>query len=153
MYLYNGLFCLEGNGFYSYLVQDPPPLFLQFIDDIIGVWVPQGPDTFEDFKSELQNFGPGLLYCFFRNLLDEVVILDLRMQIFNRRHCATTSEKELNLYAYVPEHSAHSPKLLCTLVIDQLLRYHRQCSCLEDCKKNPDNSSNVFWIMARLLKG
>ena len=43
-----------------------------------------------------------------------------------------TYQKSLNLYAYIPRHSAHPPGLLRALIISQLSRYHRQCTKLAD---------------------
>ena len=108
------------------------PLLTRFIDNIMGVWNPVGPSSFDEFSESLQQYGPGMLKWDVSNLKDEVIMLDLRVRIQDGTLKTTTFQKELNLYAYVPHHSAHLPGFLHTLVISQLTRYYKQCSAVAD---------------------
>ena len=108
------------------------PLLGRFIDDFAGIWTRGAGNTFEDFITCLQEYGPGMLKWEVSDLADSVDMLDLTLTITGSKIQTRTYQKELNLYAYVPRHSAHPPGLLRALVVSQLVRYHRQCTDIND---------------------
>ena len=102
--------------------------YRRFIDDVFGIWVPDPaqPNRWDEFKTDL-NF-QGLVWET-GELLRKVDYMDLTISI-NSDFCIQTTlfEKKLNLYLYIPNHSAHPPGVLSGLIIGGVLRIYDLCS-------------------------
>jgi hypothetical protein len=107
-------------------------LFLRrFIDDKIGVWIDTDPDQWQNFKSDMNNFGA--LTWKVEELSRSVNFLDLTIAIGEDRRIVTkTYEKPMNLYLYIPPASAHPPGVLKSIVYGNLRRYWLQNSSRSD---------------------
>ena len=77
--------------------------------------------------------------------------MDLTISITNGKIETTLFKKELNLYLYIPPHSAHAPDVLAGLVIGQVLQFHQLYTRKDDVIKK---SSNYFvaWLIAATHK-
>jgi hypothetical protein len=95
-------------------------LFLRrFIDDKIGVWIDTDPDQWQNFKSDMNNFGA--LTWKVEELSRSVKFLDLTIAIGEDRRIVTkTYKKPMNLYLYIPPASAHPPGMLKSIVYGNL---------------------------------
>lgn len=104
------------------------------IDNIFAIWKsdPQNPNAWTDFKSDLNSVCN--LEWNTEDLCQSVNFLDLTIWIDNdsRRIKYKTYQKEMNLYLYIPQHSASPPGLLRSLVYSLLGTYKRQNSYKED---------------------
>jgi hypothetical protein len=101
--------------------------YRRYIDDIFGVWLP--PDTNEtetwnNFKKELNNWGT--LEWVIEEPSKETIFLDLTLNLQNSRIYTRTYQKEMNLYLYIPAHSAHPPSCLKGLISGEMFRYWLQ---------------------------
>ena len=98
------------------------------IDDIFGIWIPDknNPTAWTDFQTDLNE------YCKLKwetnPLSHQVDFLDLTIWIDEDTRCLqyTTYQKEMNLFLYIPKHSAHPPGVTKSLVYGLLKTYHRQ---------------------------
>ena len=113
-------------------------LYKRYIDDIIGIWIPT--DTvendnirWEEFKSAITGFH-GLEWIF-SDRVQTVDYLDLTISIADTKIHTTLYEKELNLYLYIPQHSAHPPGVLTGLVLGNCHRIHTLCSSPADVQQ------------------
>ena len=98
--------------------------FKRFIDDVIGVWLPDPnkPDTWERFFDDLNSFGRLRWTC--DGLTNELIFMDLRIMLLpNGNLHFTTYQKEMNLYLYIPPGSAHPRSMLRGLVFGRLRAY------------------------------
>ena len=98
--------------------------FKRFIDDVIGVWLPDPykPDTWERFFDDLNSFGRLHWTC--DGLTNELIFMDLRIMLLpNGNLHFTTYQKEMNLYLYIPPGSAHPRSMLRGLVFGRLRAY------------------------------
>ena len=98
--------------------------FKRFIDDVIGVWLPDPnkPDTWERFFDNLNSFGRLRWTC--DGLTNELIFMDLRIMLLpNGNLHFTTYQKEMNLYLYIPPGSAHLRSMLRGLVFGRLRAY------------------------------
>ena len=78
----------------------------------------------------------GLLTWKTTSLLTTADFLDLTISINNEGNITTkTYQKEMNLYLYIPQHSAHPPGMLNSLLIGCLRRYWLQYTNIEDFKQ------------------
>jgi hypothetical protein len=106
------------------------PFYRRFIDDGFGIWIPptKSPDTrWNDFQSEFCSFG-GLSWTF-TNLTKQVDFLDVTCSFTSIGKISTQLfEKALNLYLYLPPHSAHPPGCLKGLIIGTFRRINRLTS-------------------------
>jgi hypothetical protein len=117
------------------------------IDDIFGVWVEDSryPDRWEEFKQDLNN------YCKLdwntEELSTSVNFLDLTIEIDKDKGKLTykTYQKPMNLFLYIPGHSAHPPGIVKSLIHGLVHTYHRQNSNKEDFQRN------VKLLFGRLL--
>jgi hypothetical protein len=104
--------------------------FIRYIDDVFGVWNWTGTrecaQAWANYQAEMQLFGK--LKWDFTKLALSAVFLDLTLTINNGRIHSTLYEKELNLYLYLPPHSAHPPGVLKGLISGLLLRIIRLTS-------------------------
>jgi hypothetical protein len=91
------------------------------IDDIFGVWLP--PDTnrtktWNNFKKQLN--GWGTLEWVIEEPSKETNFLDLNLNLQYSRIYTKTYQKEMNLYLYIPAHSAHPPSCLKGLMSGEM---------------------------------
>ena len=115
------------------------------LDDIIGVWCPS-PNTNDDhewarFHTWLNSWH-GLEWIV-SDRSTSVDFLDMTISI-NTDNKITTSlyEKKLNLYLYIPPHSAQPPGVLQGMVFGQIFRISSLCSNEKDKKKHINNFFN-----------
>jgi hypothetical protein len=117
------------------------PFFKRFIDDGIGVWMPQPNDdlAWNAFLRCLNRWGTLRWTC--DGHVDSLIFLDLRISIGRDRHLIfKTYQKPMNLYLYIPPGSAHPEKMLRSLIFGRLRAYWLQNTHLSD-----------FYAMAVLL--
>ena len=113
-------------------------LYKRYIDDIIGIWIPTDTATednmrWKEFKAEITGFH-GLEWIF-SDRVKQVNYLDLTISITDTKIHTTLFEKELNLYLYIPQHSAHPPGVLTGLVLGTCHRIHTLCSSPADVQQ------------------
>jgi hypothetical protein len=103
----------------------------RFIDDIFGIWVPNGdPDAWSNFERDLPF---GILTWKLEDRAPSVDFLDLTITINADRRIETrTFQKVMNLYLYIPPHSAHSPSVIRGMTYGLLRKYHEQNTHRED---------------------
>jgi len=111
--------------------------YFRFIDDGLGIWIPNDhlrsdPNlpTFQDFKNDLNKFG--LLRWTCEEPTNEVVYLDLVINLDNGKFKFKTFQKALNLYLYIPPHSAHPPGVQKSLIFGCIQKYWKQNSNIKD---------------------
>jgi hypothetical protein len=106
------------------------PLYKRYIDDGIGIWLwtgtPECISAWTAFKAEMQTYGK-LRWDFEEPQLSQA-FLDLTLTIRNGRIESTLYEKSMNLYLYLPPHSAHPSGVLKGLIAGMLLRILRLTS-------------------------
>jgi hypothetical protein len=112
-------------------------IYRRFIDDVLGIWLCH-PDPAIDER----------LWTEFQTLVDEFHgltweftprgyscdFMDLTIRIEEGRIHTTLYEKKMNLYLYIPPHSAHPPGVLTGLIMGNVMRMHTLCSCPLDVK-------------------
>jgi hypothetical protein len=109
--------------------------YFRYIDDCLALWI-HHPDPIVDqhnllaFKEAMNSYGK--LTWEFTPLAKTVNFLDLTISIAETGIQTRLFEKELNLYLYIPPHSAHSPGVLRGLVIGMTLRILRLTTALQD---------------------
>ena len=117
------------------------------IDDIFAVWLsnPSNPNAWEHFKKDLNSCSS--LEWNVEELADSVDFLDLTLHVDpeSRRINYKTCQKPMNLFLYIPHHSAHTPGLLKSLAYGLISTYKRQNS------SDHDFQSNVGKLFKRLL--
>ena len=105
-------------------------LYRRKIDDIFAIWKtdPLNPNAWENFKYDLNSACK--LEWITEELSDSVNFLDLTISIDKNSSMIQykTYQKEMNLYLYIPNHSASPPGLLKSLVYGLLSTYKRQNS-------------------------
>jgi hypothetical protein len=107
-------------------------LYKRYIDDGIGIWLSTDPALWSAFKSWISNFGT-LKWTFIEPSI-KVDYLDITIRIDTNGIIQTTLfEKPLNLYLYLPAHSAHPPGVLTGLIYGMIRRVYRLTSCPDDC--------------------
>ena len=106
-------------------------LLSRFIDDMFGIWTPDpewSPETareqWEDFKHDLPF---GILEWDDIEIGDRVHFLDLWIYIdSNNRICHKTYQKSINLYQYIPPHSAHPEHQMAGIIYGLMRTYKLQ---------------------------
>ena len=106
-------------------------LYKRYINDIFGIWIPSENPALDDrkwnkFKEEIDDYH-GLKWKFSPRC-DKVDFLDITVTLKHDKIHTTLFEKALNLYLYIPPHSAHPPGVLTGLVIGNCHRIHTLCS-------------------------
>ena len=102
-------------------------LYHCFIDDVLGIWL-VNPDPAEDirqwtsFVALMQDYY-GLEWIF-EERSKKVNDMDMTISIHEGRIVTSLYEKAMNLYLYIPPHSAHPPGVLTGLVSGNILRIH-----------------------------
>ncbi|KAL7491032.1 hypothetical protein ACHAWT_001425 [Skeletonema menzelii] len=101
-------------------------LYKRFIDDMKGIWIGSS-QQYEQFQIDTDNYGD--LRWDFGPLTRSIDFLDLTISIGPSYNIITrTYQKPINLYQYIPPHSAHSPKIMKGVVYSLLRQYRRQNS-------------------------
>lgn len=90
-------------------------LYFRYIDDVIGIWVPDLSQPFEiatwtAFKSEMDAFG--MLRWDFTPRSMKVTYLDMELTLSAGRIRSRCVDRVLNLHLYLPPHSAHPSGVL-----------------------------------------
>ena len=109
--------------------------YKRYIDDIFGIWIPSNNITddaiqWNKFTKDIDEYH-GLKWIFSPKST-QVDFLDITISIQNNEIRTTLFEKSLNLYLYIPPHSAHPPGVLTGLVIGNCHRIHTLCTQPED---------------------
>jgi hypothetical protein len=110
-------------------------IYRRYIDDGTGIWIPHD-DPVEDkriwdnFQRDVNNFGK--LRWDFSERSAETVYLDLIIHVNNGIISCCMNEKELNLYLYIPPHSAHPPGVLLSLISGRLKSIYRLTTFAQD---------------------
>ncbi len=115
--------------------------YKRFIDDVICLWLPSNSSTktstaiFKDLQRDMNSFGK--LKWIFEDLTTSTVFLDLQITIVSTLSTPPTLkfktyQKPLNLYLYIPPHSAHPPGTLRSLIHGLLRKYWLQNSDKSD---------------------
>ena len=110
-------------------------LYKRFIDDILGIWIPQSTnDTarWKLFQKEINNFGK--LTWEFSERTTEINFLDLTIKLHSNNGKITTRifEKNENLYLYLPATSCHPFNNLKGLIFGMVYRTIRLTSNQHD---------------------
>jgi len=107
--------------------------YKRFIDDVIGVWLPnpEAPNDWDNFFHDINNFGS--LKWTTTGFTNDLTFMDLKIHIKENGEIHTcTHQKELNLYLYIPQGSAHSPSMLRSLIYGRLRAYKLHNTDIED---------------------
>eukprot|EP00957_Ditylum_brightwellii_P131737 10046998-Ditylum_brightwellii.AAC.1 len=110
-----------------------------------GVWVP--PDNLTDEETEWRAFRMLLNMWFGMEWTFELAntsanFMDLAITIKNGKITTKLYEKSLNLYLYIPPHSAHPPGVLNGIIFGQIHCIFTLCSE----RANISKSINQFYI-------
>jgi hypothetical protein len=106
--------------------------FRRFINDIFGIWWDARDHTsWSNFQASLPF---GSLAWETTKLSNHVVFLDLELNIdpTTRRITTKTYQKPMNLFLYIPPHSAHPAGVLKSIIYGNLQRYWIQNSNRSD---------------------
>lgn len=111
--------------------------YRRFIDDVIGIWLPH--DDPEQDAAEWTRFGTALnsyhgMQWEISQRAATVNYMDLTITLQHGHIHTSLHEKALNLYLYIPPHSAHPPGVLTGIVLGSLHRFHTLCSDSNDIK-------------------
>lgn len=80
----------------------------RYIDDMFGIWVMNDPSiTWNDICKATNSFG--LLHWDIKEPTNSLAYLDINITIQYNQIITSTYLKEMNLYQYLPPHSAHLP--------------------------------------------
>ena len=100
------------------------PIFLRFIDDILGIWIGDRA-AWQRFKQDVNSFG--ILTWEIDEPSTSVDFLDLTISISQDGNITTkTYQKAMNLYQYIPPHSAHPSGMIKGIVFGLLRNYFEQ---------------------------
>lgn len=106
-------------------------LYKCYIDNVFGILIPND-DPIEDarllswFKADLNDF-QGVEWIT-QERSSSVNFLDLTVTIADGKVETTLYKKLLNLYLYIPPHSAHSPGVIKRFVLGNCYRVYSSCS-------------------------
>lgn len=102
----------------------------RFVDDMCVMWLGSYSD-FLNFKRDVDCYGQ--LRWTMEAPSNTAIFLDLEISISDNGVISTkTYQKPMNLYLYIPPHSAHMDGMMKGIVYGELKRYHWQCSKRED---------------------
>ena len=103
----------------------------RFIDDGFMIWQDNDkPYALKRFFALLTKYSK--LRFTFETSSTHVDFLDVTLSLHGSRVGYRTHIKDLNLYLYLPAHSAHPKGVLKSLIFGRILKYHRQNSNQED---------------------
>ena len=113
-------------------------LYKRKIDDILGVWIadPKNTKAWTEFKEVLNSISN--LEWNTDELSGKVNFLDLSLWIDEGSNIIhySTYQKPMNLFLYIPQHSASPPGLLKSLIFGLVGTYARQNSTRKDFELN-----------------
>jgi hypothetical protein len=118
--------------------QDQVSFYKRFIDDVIGIWLVHScPRTNEELWRQFQEDMNGWLGLEWVCTEPSTTInfMDLTITIVDGKLETTLFEKAMNLYLYIPPHSAHPRGVFTGLVFGQILRIRRLYSKKRDADK------------------
>jgi hypothetical protein len=121
------------------IIQKYPALkfYVRYLDDCLGVWLPCNDEeilSWENFQQDVNDFG--ILRWEFQPHCRKINFLDLEISYtVDNKLITRLFEKALNLYLYLPPHSAHSPGVLKGLIFGMIIRIKRLTS--EQCEIIP----------------
>ncbi len=98
--------------------------------------------TWDDFASSLNSFG--LLCWDIDELSSSIDYLDLTITIHNHRIITRTYQKAMNLYQYLPPHSAHSPSTLKGMINSLMRMYFKQNTYQQDYENSVIICSTIY---------
>ena len=109
--------------------------YKRYIDDVFGIWIPNtnlaaDNNSWTNLQSCMNDFH-GLKWTFSPRS-STVDFLDMTISIRGTSLHTTLFEKLLNLYLYIPPHSAHPPGVLSGLVLGNCYRIYSICSDSRD---------------------
>jgi hypothetical protein len=110
------------------------PLYKRYIDDVLGVWI-MDDDLATDNRNwtKFQEAMPfGKLTWEFSQRTTSVNFLDLTLTLDHHHIVTRLYEKPLNLYLYIPPHSAHPPGILNGMIFGYITRVYRLTSTTSD---------------------
>jgi hypothetical protein len=142
--LYFGIWELEIVPFF----QANLPFYRRYIDDVFGIWK-HHPDPIIDqqtwmaFQASMDSYGK--LEWEFSTRTKRTHFLDLDLQLTPAGITTKLFEKEMNLYLYLPPHSAHPPGVLRGLIIGMIKRIFRLTTAFSD------KESSVITFFRRLI--
>ena len=121
----------------------------QFIDDIIGIWVPvsdQDDDNkqWKAFKRDTNSYH-GMVWEFME-CTDVMNFMHLTITIREGKISTTLFEKLLNVHGYITPHFAHAPGFLNGLISGSTDRIYSLCS------ENRERKRHVSALCHRLLR-
>ena len=103
-------------------------LYLRFIDDVFGIWIPSndGHDElhWSNFKQTMNEWGK--LRWIVSDRKNTADFLDLTLKIENGKVVTRTFQKTMNLYLYIPPISAHPTSCFKGLIVGNFLRFRKQ---------------------------
>ncbi len=111
------------------------PSYSRYIDDGLGAWCHDAGfaidrQNFLAFQESMNSFGK--LTWEFTPLRKEIAFMDLTLRVTPQGIQSRLFEKPLNLYLYIPPHSAHAPGILRGLVVGMTERIFRLTSHWRD---------------------
>jgi len=104
--------------------------YKRFIDDILGIWIDTPSKTWDQFKTDVNQFGK--LQWNIEEPSVTTTFLDLRLTIQRNKIVTSTFQKPMNLYLYIPPLSAHPKSCFKGFITGEILRYWNQNSNEED---------------------
>jgi hypothetical protein len=113
------------------------PYYRRYIDDCFGIWICHDDPIINAanwmaFQASMDAYGK--LEWSFTSRTSRTNFLDLDIRITPGGIRTVLYEKEMNLYLYLPPHSAHPPGVLRGLIIGMVKRIYRLTSSLHDKK-------------------
>jgi hypothetical protein len=121
------------------------PFYKRYIDDVLGIWLMDADDVTDERNwIEFQKAMPfGKLTWEFSERTTSVNFLDLTLT-FHQDIVTRLYEKPLNLYLYIPPHSAHPPGILNGMITGYITRVFRLTST------NTDREASIRHFFRRL---
>jgi hypothetical protein len=112
------------------------PFYKRYIDDVLGIFImDEDEETDKRNWSEFQQAMPfGSLKWEFSERTTTVNFLDLTLTLNHQRIVTRLYEKPLNLYLYIPPHSAHPPGILRGMITGYITRVFRLTTTKTDCE-------------------
>ena len=120
----------------EFVSQFPELLFYgRFIDDVLGVWNASSSERWVEFQQIVNDYGT--LRWEFMEFTKSIDFLDLTLSLTEDGRVTTSLyEKALNLYLYLPPHSAHAGGVLSGLVYGMIYRIYRLTSEQDQCQNH-----------------
>lgn len=101
--------------------------YKQYINDIFGIQLPDADNnttTWENFEKDLNAWG--VLNWVIEEPSQDANFLDLHITIQNSRIVASSYQKPMNLYLYIPPNLVHPPSCIKGLITGELKCYWSQ---------------------------